>query len=313
MDFNPNELKRMAAQVVARFLTNKTPMSEATADIAKDRSLNSEQIKRLIEISNQVAYLKLLEKATDRTFEFPLASFEEVMAILATPDETMSKEASHKRSPMDIVNSEPELEKAASEVEDEEGFLKRASTQEKVAMLNKEMYRAKGKLEKLAFEEQVVLRDLLTRAVELREDEQFMDKVAFVVEEEDTSILTKISHLVYGEKRSYNTDELFYDSDVEDAREYVELFKQASEMVEERRSLEKDIARTEEYFQKKAFAAKAVEVAKKTYDSGKQLAGKATTKAPEVGSKAMKAGESGTFLLDNMRKPKRDVWKSIRG
>lgn len=308
MDLSADVLKKMAARVVSTFLVNKVPLSQAVADIAEESKLSSEQIKRLIEISNQVAYLKLLEKATDRTFEFPLADFSEVMAILATPEEIMSKEASFKKSPMDLVaDGSSELEKSASE---EDSLLSRMPQQEKVAMLNKELYRAKGRLNKISDEEQVLMHDLMSKAASHREDELFIEKVAFVVEEDDDSnLLTKISHLVFGEYRKSSGDELFYDSDVEGTREFVDLVKRAYEIVEEKKSLEDSIAKAHTFLHKQAFAPAVANVARAVASK----ASKVKDKLPKAVDRSVKGAEAGTFLVDNMNKPKRDVWKSIRG
>ena len=312
MEFSADKLKYMAAEVVSSYLHSNTPMSEAVASLASRMQLNPEQIKRLIEISNQVAYLKLLEKASDRTFEFPLANYEEVMALVAIPDESMKKEASQRPSPLQIASGsiDEDLVKSASEVDqdDELGFLKRASKQEKITLLNKQMYRAKGELEKVASEEQVLLRDLVSKGSDLREDDQFMDKLAMVLDG-DEKTLTKIARLIYGEKRDYCSDELFYDSDVEEAREYVEMFKRAEEVLVERKELESQIKRAEEFLQKEAFAPmignamKAItSVAKKTGDVAAKVAPKALDKA-----------EALAFTSDQIAKPKRDVYKSIVG
>lgn len=308
MNFSAEKLKYMAADVVSQYLMHKTPLSQVVAEVASSSSLNPEQIKRLVEISNQVAYLKLLETATDRTFEFPLAEYEEVMAILARPDENMSKEASQKPSPMDIASGvlEENLEKVASE-DSERSFLDNISQQEKIAMLNKEMYRAKGELEKVACEEQVIFRDLTSRVHGFQDDPVFMEKVAMVADGDET-LITKIARLVFGEDKEYSGDELFYESDVEDAREYVELFKQAEELITYRKELEDRINRAESYLKKEAFAPVA-NVAKKVKD----VFNKVSDKGADVGNKAINRIEQTTYLSDQMLKQERDVWKSLRG
>lgn len=310
MDFNADQLKHMAVKVVSTFIVNKVPLSKSIAEMAEEKSLSSEQIKRLIEVSNQVAYLKLLEKASDRTFEFPLASVAEVMAILATPEDIMSKEASFKKSPLSIV-TEGEMEKVAS---DDTPYLDTLSHSDKVSLVNKELYKSKRQLEKVAAEETVLLQELLVKAADFREDELFIEKVAFVVEEEeDSKLLTKISHLVYGESREATGEELFYDSDVEDTQDFVGMFKRAYEIVEEKKELEDNIARAEELLHKQAVAGAVTSVAKNIAGKASTAASSVKSKAPGVADKALKAGESATFLVDQMNEPKRDVWKSIRG
>ncbi len=318
MEFSAQNLKFMAAEVVTDYVAHRVPLSSAVATKAKASKLNTEQIKRLIEISNQVAYLKLLEKASDRTFEFPLAVYEDVMAILATPDESMKKEASQKLSPIEIASGKMEenLEKVAHTQEDDElGFLKRASKNERIAMLNKQLYRTKGELEKVACDEQVMAVELVARAADLREDDQFLSKVAMILDG-DENTLTKISRLVYGEKVDYCNDELFYEADIEDAREYVDMFKQAEELVDTRQGLESQVSRAEDVLEKEAFApaftaignlaTRAGQVAKPIVEGAQKIGGK-------VVEKGMGAAEKTFFVADNMASGKRrGIHKSLR-
>jgi hypothetical protein len=318
MEFSAENLKYMAAEVVTNYLAHKVPLSEAVASIASSSKLNPEQIKRLIEISNQVAYLKLLETASDRTFEFPLAKYEEVLTFLATPDENMKKEASLKPSPMDIAvgKIDEEFEKVAQEEGDDIfSFLKSASKNDRVSMLNKQVCRSKSELEKVACEEQVVARDLMYQAISFRKDEQFMDKIAMVLEDDEVT-LTKISHLVFGKKVDHCNEELFYESDVEDAREYVALFKKAEELVSARKELEGQLERAEVVLRKEAFVAPVVNAVKTIIPTVKSMGGKAIETGKKVvdnAPKVMEKAETAFFTGDQIMSTKRDAWNSTQG
>ena len=321
MKFNGEALKKMAVEVVSDYLHNHVPLSESIAEKAKTHSFNPEQIKRLIEISNQVAYLKLLEKSSDRTFEFPLADYQEVMSTLAKPEESadeedMSKEASQKRNPWDIVTDRgtEELEKEASQqkpdpLEQDPGdFLKKASRSEKVRQVNKEYLKANQELEKLASQEHYMLTSLLDRGRELKDEDQFMDKVAFV-SDGDEEMIQKVARLLYGEEVDPSYDELFYEADLDNAREFVGLFKEAEELIRKKHKTKASVEKAAEFLQKEAFSpAAAAQTAKNAVTSSAKKTGQNLGKASK---KSLQTAEYGTALLDHHSK--RNVWKSLRG
>ena len=80
-------LQNIAARCTAIFLTKQASLSEALAKEAMDLELNPDQIHRAIEATNTVAYLKQLEESPDRTFEFPVADYKEVIAKMVLPEE----------------------------------------------------------------------------------------------------------------------------------------------------------------------------------------------------------------------------------
>lgn len=85
--FSAEQLQKLAVEVVSKYVNSGISLNDGIASVAKEQSLNLEQIKRLVESSNQLAYLKLLDSASDRTFEFPVADFETVKGLVTTPGE----------------------------------------------------------------------------------------------------------------------------------------------------------------------------------------------------------------------------------
>ena len=71
--FDSNYLTTSAVEVVRQYMNGHRTLSEAIADLATRDNLNSEQTARVVEVVNQVAYLKLQQDAEDKTFEFKLA------------------------------------------------------------------------------------------------------------------------------------------------------------------------------------------------------------------------------------------------
>jgi len=91
----PEDIKATTAEIVSAYLNNQVPLDQSIADVAKRDKLTDEYIKRLVESANTVTYLKIHERSKDKTFEFPLASFEGVKRYLtATPASPLEKAAS---------------------------------------------------------------------------------------------------------------------------------------------------------------------------------------------------------------------------
>lgn len=85
-EMSSDRLRDISVAVVEDFINNRTPLSEGLAKQAAAHDLNCDQIQRCVEASNTIAHLKLMSVAEDRTFEFPLCKFAEVMEKAATPN-----------------------------------------------------------------------------------------------------------------------------------------------------------------------------------------------------------------------------------
>ncbi|WP_274932984.1 hypothetical protein, partial [Francisella tularensis] len=67
------------------YVVDGTSLSDGVAKVATRDSLNTEQISRVVEVVNQVAYLKFQQEASDKTFEFKVAEIPEVLTKMTTP------------------------------------------------------------------------------------------------------------------------------------------------------------------------------------------------------------------------------------
>ena len=83
--FSVQDLQSMAVAVTSDFYNHGTPLSVGLAKQASERNLNSDQIKRAVEATNTLAYLKSVE--SDRTGEFPLADYNEILKCASMPDD----------------------------------------------------------------------------------------------------------------------------------------------------------------------------------------------------------------------------------
>lgn len=84
--FSVEELQKIAVEVTSDFYNHGVPLSEGLAKQASARDLNSDQLKRAVEATNTLAYLKSVESANDRTGEFPLANYDEILKCASIPD-----------------------------------------------------------------------------------------------------------------------------------------------------------------------------------------------------------------------------------
>lgn len=80
------DLQDIAVATTSDFYNHGTPLSVGLAKQAAARELNSDQVKRAVEATNTLAYLKSVE-GSDRTGEFPLADYDEIMKCASMPDD----------------------------------------------------------------------------------------------------------------------------------------------------------------------------------------------------------------------------------
>lgn len=219
MDLTPDKLQAMAVSVVTRYMTKQASMSESVAQEAKAGDLNPEQIKRLIEASNSIAYLRQLQDSADKTFEFPVAEYKDVLTSLVTSGQP----------PAPVSGEAKVTERQAPIQPDQVVDPFEPSEQEKVAMVAREVVRVRGQLTKMAYDKSETCMNILTLAPVLRKDPLAFEKIAYVVEESD---FDKMLALVGIEKKASANNVLFRDSDLESTKNLYNLLKSAEQLVE---------------------------------------------------------------------------------
>ena len=219
----PELIRDISVQAVEDFLNNKIPLSQGLAKQAAAYDLNVEQVKRAVESTNNIAYLKILQHAEDRTVEFPLAKFAEVMSSATVPDNFQEKVASvagpELQTPLTKEASAP-LELVEAE---------KLTYMIKTASANKET------LERIEIDSIAVADKLIKVAKTFSKDEAWMDKLACVTDESE---FKELSVLVSGEVKNYRDLKdlgLFKQAQLKEATEFSELYKQARAMVREQR------------------------------------------------------------------------------
>lgn len=97
-NFDISYLQTKSVQIVQDFLNGKGSLDELVADTAQADSLSQEQLKRLVESVNTLAFLKTLQANEDRTKEFPVCSFDKVVSLIMTHPPVIKEAASQERS-----------------------------------------------------------------------------------------------------------------------------------------------------------------------------------------------------------------------
>jgi hypothetical protein len=230
MSYNltPERLQEIAVRVVSNFMTKQADLSGSIAAEAKSLELNPEQIKRVIESSNTIAYLRQLEDAKDRAFEFPVAEYRDVMGRMVLPDTSPVVDEVKECVPMEVSADKEEVANSS------------VSEQEKVAMLFKETMRIKQTLTKMAGEEDIMSLRLEELSAKVQKDPKALEKLAHVCSEE---ILPLLSILCSLEKSAATSGSVFTNKELAEVISLDSLFKEARDLLEDIKSKQEFVKR----------------------------------------------------------------------
>lgn len=251
-----DQLRDISVAVVEDFVNNKTPLSVGLAKQAALHELNSEQIQRCVEASNTIAHLKLLSVAEDRTFEFPLCKFAEVMSHAAAPDfeksaGTMISTRSASRA-TDLSQEKHASDDSTIEISEHEAklhFIKEAAANDRA-------------VEELEARASIVKAELIKAASAVAKDPHGLDKIACVVEPENAIALTQLAYGEYRTLRDFGAgkDGLFKAAELKTVATFQDLYKEARALVNElneRKALQKRAHAVREELQKEAILGAA--------------------------------------------------------
>lgn len=233
-DITSDQLRDISVAAVEDFLNNKVPLSRGLAKQAAAAKLNSEQIQRATEATNTIAYLKVLGMSDDRTVEFPLAKFAEVMSLITLPE----KQAGWEEEKV-TTNDRPEQTAPVEGADDVYPFSAKDAEdgmrgeQEKVAYFIKEAAINEKILEELEIRSLVITDQLVKQAKLIASDEKGLDKLASIADDSD---YTQLTVLVTGEvkpRRDFGGHSLFKEAELKDVNKLANLFKEAKSIVAE--------------------------------------------------------------------------------
>lgn len=129
---SPESLRQLGGKAAALYIRDSKPLNDTIAEMAKESSLNIEQVRRVSEYANNATFAHLFKNEYDKNITFPMA---DAAAIMQNKDQTKEKVASRKVLPkgsyipgQEYVNLEDafkaeDVEKLAGVSETERGVL----------------------------------------------------------------------------------------------------------------------------------------------------------------------------------------------
>ena len=233
---HPDIIKSEAVKAVSEFINNKIPLSTSIASYSTENELNMDQMKRLIEATNQLAYLKLQTMSEDRTFEFPLAVYQDILARMVSPieDNGVVIEESIPESPMAIVIPSAELNKQASFDEAPTYNMADVSDSSKINILGKEALKGLDSLNKIANECDILVNNISEVANAVKQDPHYIEKIACIAGDIADDVLA-IFNLTGHEKLASGM--VFSGPSLENTTELVNLVKSAHIMLDRKYEL----------------------------------------------------------------------------
>lgn len=304
MDMSVDFLKNVGAGVVASFRTTGTPLTDGIVKAASENQLNAEQVARLVETVNQLAYLSGPHNSMDKTAEFALANYEAVIDAILTPP-AIEKAAYFRPSPLSLL-AEP-MEKVAHEHTFE------LDPAESRKQKEREFYSGRDRLKNMDIEESNIVEGLLKAASVVKSDPQAMNKIAALTGG-DSKAYGELCNLVFGHVKEATVTVPYRPEDLLNVKALVEQLGFAKEASVERRTLEERLIKIAEEIcpagmDKEAFIGSVVRAAGAVLRGAKPgLAG--AGKGIKLGGTVAMAGPE-VAQISRSSAPKTDVWGSL--
>ena len=306
MHITPESLKKMAATNVAA-LKQGVPLNDSITKVAMDNELNSDQVKRLVETTNQMAYLSELDGQDDRTFEFDVASYDDILdGMITVPD--LEKAASDATNPMDLVVSSfsAPMEKVATE---KEATLEKWGKPEKLKALKKVAEQQRRRLDELTNAEHDNLVKLAQhRAIVCRDPEALEKMAKFDNQLEMTRLVFGHDKVANEVRRVWSPEDLAH---VQACSDRLNMIKQAQEDISE---LKPKVEQAEELL-KEAFVASIARAATNFANKAPKAISRMGSKGKGTVSNAFKAADAASTVtgINEDSKRNHDAWSSLRG
>ena len=180
------DLQDIAVKCTSDFFNHEIPLNKGLAKLASEMHLNSDQLKRAVEAVNTLTYLKSMEMSSDKTSEFPVADYREIVKEACVP-EGLAKEA---KVQTDAQAPGP-LQTVPKQYED-----LALSAQEKMAYFVKEASANRRALHDATEQMEVVTADLLKLAKEIKNDPNGVRELS--ASSLSDAKFTKLAGLIFG-------------------------------------------------------------------------------------------------------------------
>lgn len=281
------DLQDIAVQAVSDFFNKKIPLNTTLAKEASVRELNSEQLHRAIEATNTLTHLKNIEIGVDRTTEFPVADYKEIIKLAFVPE---LKET----EVFDFV------EKSAEVSTEMEQFIPVTTDQENVTWFIKQAARNNQELDLLKGDLRVVGEKLLTKLAELRSDPSIIDTLS--CSNITNSEFEKITSLMgFTSERRELPEGFLKSANTKETDNLISLYKEACNLtyeIQKKEALKERAKQLEVLLTKKAFLGPAFASVGRLL--GRTIAGSAKVLTKSTTNLGMSAAKIGAKSLNNM-------------
>lgn len=242
-NISTEQLTKIAVSTVQDFLNDQVPLSTGLAKYASEYQLNSDQIHRAVEATNSIAHLKVLSMVDDRTVEFPLCKYAEVMAGIVGDVGSVGVTGSGGN----VEEMSKVAEKAYTPLAYEDTLTENA----KLGLLFKQASVLLRKKESMEMDRDVMYVSLIKAAAALRKDTEVLEKIAEVAPE----LSSQLTMLIFGVQKEVKNTGLFKSAELIEVTKFAELYKQARDLARDLAVVRKD---SDELQEKRASITKAV-------------------------------------------------------
>jgi hypothetical protein len=201
-----SDLQEIAVKCTSDFLNSGISLNQGLAKMASEKDLNPEQLRRAVEATNTLTYLKSIEVTGDRTSEFPLAEYGQILKMASIPEAFDVPQQVKSASLMEESNQTWSEKRAGAlatqEVEAEASLQYSFPLMEKQALqafFIKEAHANARRVEFLQAEGLVLAQQLVKLASEVKADPLGLEKLSCAIL--DPAHFKKVSCLVYGTPR----------------------------------------------------------------------------------------------------------------
>lgn len=222
------DLQEIAVKATSDFFNESVPLNQSLAKQASDRGLNSEQLKRAVEATNTLTHLKSIEISQDRTSEFPVADYGQILKIASAPNLTATHEDTLPLDTSDFV------EKTASSSEDALAYtFPELSPQEVITHLYKQASANARALEDAKIELEITGMSMLKKIAGLRADQELIEHLSAssLTDNEFVKVATLITGGVVARKDFVSG--MFKSAALNEVETFVGLYKQAQSLISE--------------------------------------------------------------------------------
>ncbi len=147
-----DELKSMGRRAANAYIETQKPLNDSIKEIAKEASLNHEQVKRVVEFANNDTFIHIFKGGFNKNITFPMA---DSSAVMQGTNETITKTASVQLGTSDYIAGQESvsLEKAFGW----DGGLEKTASADNTSKIKLEYLSTKNRLDELESNKEVLV------------------------------------------------------------------------------------------------------------------------------------------------------------